>query len=159
MADWSARCRMHKDSGELSECWHGILRLRTFPFHLPQSLSLFTLKWYIGTIGTIMHDLPLNDVDVYDIVEIKKRLTPIFKDNKVKKAILFGSYAKGEASPRSDVDILVDCELRGLDFVGLIEFLRQALQKNVDVLNVCYVKKGSRVDQEIAETGVPIYGE
>jgi predicted nucleotidyltransferase len=106
-----------------------------------------------------MNDLPINYVDVYDIAEIKERLTPIFKDNKVKRAVLFGSYAKGEASSRSDVDILVDSELRGLDFVGLIEFLRQALQKNVDVLNVCYVTKGSRVDREIAETGVPIYDE
>jgi predicted nucleotidyltransferase len=106
-----------------------------------------------------MEDLPITYVDVYDIAEITKRLTPIFKDNKVKKAVLFGSYAKGEADSRSDVDILVDSELRGLNFVGLIELARQALQKHVDVLNACYVKKGSRVDREIAETGVPIYEE
>ena len=106
-----------------------------------------------------MHDLPLNYVDVYDIAEIKKRLTPIFKDKKVKRAVLFGSYAKGEAHSRSDVDILVDSELRGLRFVGLIELAREALQKNIDMLDVYYVTKGSRVDREIAETGVPIYRE
>jgi predicted nucleotidyltransferase len=104
-------------------------------------------------------ELQMNNVDVYDIAEIKERLVPIFKDNRVKRAVLFGSYAKGEAGPRSDIDILVDSGLRGLDFVGLIEFVREALQKNVDVFDVCYVKKGSRVEREIAETGVPIYGE
>jgi len=106
-----------------------------------------------------MNELPINDVDVYDVAEIKEKLAPVFRNNRVKRAVLFGSYAKGEAGPRSDVDILVDSGLRGLDFVGLIEFVREALQKNVDMVDVCYVKKGSKVDREIAETGVPIYGE
>ena len=106
-----------------------------------------------------MNESPINDVDVYDVAEIKERLEPIFRSNRVKKAILFGSYAKGEASPRSDVDILVDSGLRGLDFVGLVEFVREALQKNIEMFDVYYVKKGSKVDREIAETGVPIYGE
>jgi len=106
-----------------------------------------------------MNESPINDVDVYDVAEIKERLEPIFRSNRVKKAILFGSYAKGEASPRSDVDILVDSGLRGLDFVGLVEFVREALQKNIEMFDVYYVKKGSKVDREITETGVPIYGE
>ena len=106
-----------------------------------------------------MNRSSINNVDVYDIAEIKERLTPIFLSNRVKSAVLFGSYAKGEAGPRSDVDILVDSGLRGLDFVGLIEFVREALQKNVDMFDVCYVRKGSRVDREIVETGVPIYDE
>ena len=106
-----------------------------------------------------MNESATNNVDVYDITEIKERLTPIFRDNQVKRAVLFGSYAKGAACPKSDVDILVDSGLKGLDFVGLVEYVREALQKNVDVFDVCYVKKGSRVDREIAETGVPIYGE
>jgi len=106
-----------------------------------------------------MNGSSINNIDVYNVAEIKERLTPIFRNNRVKKAVLFGSYAKGEAGPKSDVDILVDSGLRGLDFVGLIEFVREALQKNVDMFDVCYVKKGSRVDKEVAETGVSIYGE
>jgi len=106
-----------------------------------------------------MSESPINDVDVYDVAEIKEKLAPIFRNNRVKRAVLFGSYAKGEADPRSDVDILVDSGLRGLDFVGLIEFVREALQKNVELFDIYYVKKGSRIDREINETGVPIYGE
>jgi len=101
----------------------------------------------------------MNNLDVYDVAEIRERLAPIFRSNRVKKAVLFGSYAKGEADPRSDVDILVDSGLRGLDFVGLVELVREALQKNVDMFDVCYVRKGSRVDREIAETGVSVYDE
>ena len=103
--------------------------------------------------GTIM-----NTRDIYDIKEIQRRLTPVFRQNGVRRAVLFGSYAKGEACPKSDVDILVDSGLRGLAFVGLMGHVRDALQKEVDLLDVFYVKPGSRVDKEIRETGVQIYG-
>jgi len=100
----------------------------------------------------------MNTRDIYDIVEIQRRLTPVFRQNGVRRAVLFGSYAKGEACPKSDVDILVDSGLRGLAFVGLMGHVRDALQKEVDLLDVFYVKPGSRVEKEIRETGVQIYG-
>jgi predicted nucleotidyltransferase len=100
----------------------------------------------------------MNTRDIYDIAEIKQRLTPVFHDNDVRKAVLFGSYARGDACPKSDVDILVDSGLRGLAFVGLMGHVRDALQKEVDLLDVFYVQPGSRVDKEIRETGVQIYG-
>jgi predicted nucleotidyltransferase len=86
-------------------------------------------------------------------------LQPLFEERGVRSAILFGSYAKGEARPRSDVDILVDSGLRGLAFVGLAGLVKDALQKEVDLMDVHYVKKNSKVDAEIQKTGVLIYGE
>jgi len=100
----------------------------------------------------------MNTRDIYDIKEIQRRLAPVFRDNGVRRAVLFGSYATGEACPKSDVDILVDSGLRGLAFVGLMGHVRDALQKEVDLLDVFYVKPGSRVEKEIQETGVQIYG-
>jgi len=100
----------------------------------------------------------MNTRDIYDIAEIKRRLTPVFHQNGVRRAVLFGSYARGEARPNSDVDILVDSGLRGLAFVGLMGYVRDALQKEVDFFDVVYVKPGSRVDREIKDTGVQIYG-
>jgi predicted nucleotidyltransferase len=97
--------------------------------------------------------------DVYDIAEIKTRLQPVFEENGVRSAILFGSYAKGEARSRSDVDILVDSGLRGLAFIGLAALVKDALQKEVDLIDVHYVKKNSKVDTEIQKSGVLIYGE
>lgn len=95
---------------------------------------------------------------VYEIEEIKSRLAPIFSANRVKSAILYGSYATGFAIRESDIDILVDSGLRGLAFVGLIETIREALGKEVDVIDVRYVKKGSKVENEILQKGVRIYG-
>ncbi|MDR2437897.1 MAG: nucleotidyltransferase domain-containing protein [Planctomycetaceae bacterium] len=106
-----------------------------------------------------MHETLINSTDVYNISEIRKRLSPVFMANGVKSAILFGSYARGEARPRSDVDVLVDSGLRGLDFVGLIGNVRNALQKEVDLIDVYSVEKDSRIDREIQKTGVKIYGE
>ena len=52
---------------------------------------------------------------VYSIHEIENILHPVFAGYGVRRAVLFGSYAKGQATPRSDVDILVDSGLRGLE--------------------------------------------
>lgn len=95
---------------------------------------------------------------IYKIDDIQTRLAPVFNANGVKSAVLYGSYAKGKANPDSDIDLLVDSGLRGLDFVGLIEKIRETLNKEVDVIDVRYVKTGSKVDNEILEYGVKIYG-
>jgi len=99
-----------------------------------------------------------NDNMVNNVLEIKNKLEPVFVANGVKSAVLFGSYAQGSATAYSDIDILVDSGLRGLDFVGLIENVREALQKNVDIIDVHYIDNGSLVEREILATGVHIYG-
>ncbi|GHU51177.1 hypothetical protein AGMMS49975_03820 [Clostridia bacterium] len=101
----------------------------------------------------------MNDTDVYKISEIREKLEPVFREHGVKSAILFGSYAKGDARPHSDVDILVDSGRRGLSFVGLIGYASDALQKEVDLIDVHYVRPDSYVDHEIHNTGVRIYGK
>jgi predicted nucleotidyltransferase len=94
---------------------------------------------------------------IYDIAEIQRRLEPVFRANGVKSAVLFGSYAKGEAAGNSDIDIMVDSGLRGLDFVGLIEYVREALEKNVDLIDIHYVDGGSPIEKEVKSTGISIY--
>lgn len=95
---------------------------------------------------------------VYSFEEIKDRLFPVFRQYDVKRAVLFGSYSKGTATRKSDIDLLVDSGLRGLGFVGLIEAVRGALGgKEIDMFDVSHVEKGSCIDEEIAQTGVEIY--
>jgi len=94
---------------------------------------------------------------VYTISQLKERLIPIFINNRIKRAVLFGSYGKGKATKESDIDLLVDSGLKGLGFVGLIEDVRAAVDKNVDVLDVTHVEKGSEIDLEIQKTGVLMY--
>lgn len=96
---------------------------------------------------------------VYTVSELKNILTPIFQQNGVRRAVLFGSYAKGSATPRSDVDLLVDSGLRGLAFFGLLEDVVSALEIPVDLLDVSQITADSQIDREIKESGVRIYGQ
>ena len=93
------------------------------------------------------------------IDSIQESLIPIFGRYKVRKAVLFGSYAKGTANERSDIDIFVDSGLRGLKFFGLLEDVTNALNRQVDLIDASQVDSGSRVLSEINNTGVLIYGE
>lgn len=92
------------------------------------------------------------------VSELQKILTPIFRQNGVKQAILFGSYAKGLAAAKSDIDLLVDSGLRGLAFFGLLEDVSTAIDAPIDLLDVSQIEKNSRIDREIRESGVAICG-
>jgi predicted nucleotidyltransferase len=96
---------------------------------------------------------------VYNLDELKALLVPVLRERGVKSAVLFGSYSKGEADEKSDVDLLVDSGLRGLRFIGLAEDICGALGKEVDVLDITHLKPGSRLEAEIHQSGVQIYGE
>lgn len=96
---------------------------------------------------------------VYSISNIQSLLNPVFKEYNIKKAILFGSYAKGLAAKNSDVDLLVDSGLKGLAFYGLLEDVVTALDKNVDLLDTSQIVPDSLVDKEILKSGVLIYGQ
>lgn len=93
------------------------------------------------------------------IDSIQESLIPIFGRYNVRKAVLFGSYAKGTANERSDIDIFVDSGLKGLKFFGLLEDVTNALNRQVDLIDASQVDSGSRVLSEINNTGVLIYGE
>jgi hypothetical protein len=59
------------------------------------------------------------------------------KQFKVSKLALFGSYARGEQNPDSDVDILVDVDPSiGLDFVTLAERIEKLLGTSVDLISM-----------------------
>lgn len=81
----------------------------------------------------IMSTLSIND--------IKNKITPICKSYDVAQAYLFGSYARGEATEDSDVDIRIDKgnsqKLRGLfDVSGFQLELMDALGKKVDLITI-----------------------
>ncbi len=93
----------------------------------------------------------------YTIDQLKHVLVPIFQKNNINKAVLFGSYSKGQATANSDVDLLVDSGLRGLAFFGLVDDVCESLECEVDLIDTYDVVPGSRVDREIRDTGVIIY--
>lgn len=94
---------------------------------------------------------------VLSFEEIKEKCREVFKDYPVDYAVLFGSYAKGNANELSDVDLLVVTEITGLKFYGLAERLRQSLNKKVDLLDLNQLKNNSDLVCEILKTGKRIY--
>ena len=73
---------------------------------------------------------------IYTIEQIKNKSKEVF-DNQdfVKEAYLFGSYARGEATEKSDIDFMIVLNRTvGMEFFGLYHFLQKEFQKDVDVL-------------------------
>jgi len=64
------------------------------------------------------------------------RIREIASRHGVKDLRLFGSYARGEAGPGSDLDLLIRLEIgRGFrDFLDFCDELEQALERKVDVV-------------------------
>ena len=86
-------------------------------------------------------------------------LAPVFAAYGISCAGLFGSVAKGTATEKSGLDLLVDSKLQGLKFVGFMEAVRQAAGMPVDIFDVRHMEKDSKTDREISSTGVTIYEE
>ncbi len=72
---------------------------------------------------------------------IAKIAVPILKKNGVVKAGIFGSYARGEAKKRSDIDILVKTKRMGLlAFAHIKVELEDKLKKKVDLVEYETIK-------------------
>jgi len=99
---------------------------------------------------------------VLTIEEITKKLTPVFEENGVTKAVLFGSYAKGTATEVSDVDLVIDTlpEITGwsaLAIYGRITDVMDSLDTGVDIIHKMDIANNGRIDIEVARTGKVIY--
>ena len=72
-----------------------------------------------------------------EVNQIKKKIVPILKKNKVVRAGIFGSFARGEQKKKSDVDILVDIRNENmslLDIVKLKILLEKIVKRKVDLI-------------------------
>ena len=92
---------------------------------------------------------------------IKKVSSEIFANYpEVECAYLFGSYARNEATPASDVDILIVApKLEGFSFAGLHHELRTTFSKDVDLVNYTTLANSDKMLRDILIQGVRIYGQ
>lgn len=73
----------------------------------------------------------------YSVSSIKKKVLPILKKHAVKRASIFGSFARGTAKSKSDVDFLIEYKERNkslFDLVDLKSDLEETLDRKVDVI-------------------------
>jgi predicted nucleotidyltransferase len=91
-----------------------------------------------------------------DIEELKRRIVPVLRRYEVARASFFGSFARGEATKGSDVDLLVEFEgdKSLLDLAGLKVELEGLLDIRVDVLT--YASLHPLLKERILEEAVPV---
>jgi len=71
------------------------------------------------------------------ITNLKKKIIPILERNNVVKAGIFGSFARGEAKKKSDIDILIEVKAKKFSLFDLIRLemeLEKKLGRKVDLL-------------------------
>ena len=93
------------------------------------------------------------------VAEIKTVVESIVKGTKVRKLVLFGSYAKGTASEDSDIDLFMasNGEITGLAFYDLKSKIEDAFNMEIDMFPDLDIIPGSPMARQINETGVVIY--
>ena len=105
--------------------------------------------------------LKINFIDeehgLLTIEDITKKCTKVLEQYDVNFCYLFGSYAKGKETPMSDVDLLISSNVKGLKFYELVEEIRIALRKQVDVLDMNQLKDNIELTEEIFKDGIKIY--
>lgn len=85
-------------------------------------------------------------------------IVPILTRHRIKRAGIFGSVAKGNATSQSDIDILVELgsEISLLDFVGIKYELEDHLGRKVDLVEYQAIKP--RLKNRIMSEEIRIYG-
>ena len=96
--------------------------------------------------------------NVRTVEELGVLLNPVFRRNRVARAAVFGSFARGERF--NDFDFLVNFEegFSLLDLCGLFEELKESLHKDVDILTPDSIKQlDSAFQKNIHTDAVTIY--
>ena len=91
---------------------------------------------------------------------IKLVCRKLFKEKypEVQCAYLFGSYARGEATGKSDIDLLVVCSPMDMKYYGMIAELEQELHKEVDMHTHRQLVNDARFAEQVLIDGIKIYG-
>lgn len=108
----------------------------------------------IDNIQGYMKNLVRSDLrstsETLPLESIKLLILPVAKRNNLSSVILFGSYARNEATKESDVDLLID----GGDYKGLLGFMsikeqfENALGKEVDLVST------TSLEENDSESGI-----
>lgn len=134
-------------------------------------ISLRSYKMYENDenkVGTIKYNYiieklnSINPIDeehgILSIKYIKEKCHAVFENYDVNYCYLFGSYAKNNANEKSDVDLLISTNTKGIKYFGLVEELRTSLHKKIDALDINQLNNNSNLINEILKDGVKIYG-
>ena len=84
--------------------------------------------------------LIIKDKKMQIINKLKPRIIKVLKKYHIKKAGIFGSYARGEAKKNSDIDILVEpAKGMGFSFYGMNLELEEEMGKKVHLVTYRFI--------------------
>ena len=91
----------------------------------------------------IIKKIEMKKLNLKKIEDLKKKIVPLLKKEGVKKAGIFGSYARGEQKKNSDIDILVEIkkDISLLDLIGLQLDIEKVLKKKIDLMEYNEIHK------------------
>ena len=73
---------------------------------------------------------------LHTIPEIRQIVSDLVQQYGAQRVYLFGSYARGDMTSDSDIDLRIDKgAIRGLAFAGLLGDLEDALDTSVDLIS------------------------
>jgi len=112
---------------------------KMFPFRVKKSdTSVINKLKAVESMNSYILSLIYNDLNpnVLTIKKIKEQILPILRKYGINEVYLYGSYSRGEATYKSDVDIYCEAgNVKTLIEQGILEDeLKTALQKDVDLI-------------------------
>lgn len=124
---------------------------KMFPFRVRKDDARVIKKLEsIRNINKYIYSLIENDInpDILTIKQIKDRILPVLSKHNIHEVYLFGSYARGEANNKSDVDIYCEHgDIKTFIDQGFLEDeLTEVLGKKIDIVFI-----GSRMDDYFRE--------
>ena len=89
--------------------------------------------------------------------EIREKIIEILKQYGIKRISVFGSYARGDATTESDIDLIVEFpeSTSLLDHVGMEIELSELLNKKIDILSQNGISP--YIKDKILEEAIVIY--
>ena len=100
-----------------------------------------------------MHPEPTDATTVYSLDELRDIIAPLVSERGMRDARVFGSYARGEATADSDIDLIVDKgAARFLALCGLSGAVFDATGKLPDVYDISQLEDGPFRDKALGES-------
>ena len=101
----------------------------------------------------------MKNIKMLSIEEIKSYIIPVIEEYPIEKVIFYGSYARGDATDSSDIDLIVESggKMRNTKIFSLGGELLDVLPVRVDVYDMLEIKNPSAIYENIQKDGVVIY--
>ena len=105
---------------------------------------------------------------IYSVDEIRRRVSPVAAKYQIPSIYLFGSYARGDATEKSDIDLLIrrrGSTVHGLLMGALYNDLSESLEKPIDLVTMEALEQQSTQERTpwfvdtLQKERLHIYGE